>query len=314
MGNPLVANPGWPRWSDFEENMILNVCKAALDLDLYGTDVREIKEALRENRHILDDAAQPLKAIASFLARRCKVYGPAVLPYRYQAVLLAEAIRIAGPEAQIPEQTEKALVRWFWLTTYGEYFAGINYSRLRKALEHLRGVVEHGNSPEPPDLAKEVRPWSRFDFRSPRSRAILLRMAELDPLGPGGESQEPFRLLAEHGRNAAPMLVMSREVGDRKVAEGPENRIIADPKDHITPGKPFDLDVIRKGETLTFQIDGQHVWTVRYGPGALLGFGLRPWRATMRVYSFAAEGQLWLEVHAYFRQATLKTLCIDHYL
>ena len=26
------------------------------------------------------------------------------------------------------------------------------------------------------------------------------------------------------------MLIMSREVGDRKVAEGPENRIIADPK------------------------------------------------------------------------------------
>lgn len=125
-------------WENFEEKTILDVCKAALDLDLYGTDIREIKEALRENRHILDDAAQPLKAMVEFLSRRCNILGPATLPYRYQAILLAEAIRTAGLDSPLTTKQENDLEYWFWLTTYGEYFAGINYSRLRKALVHLR--------------------------------------------------------------------------------------------------------------------------------------------------------------------------------
>ncbi len=221
-------------WGDFEDAMILNVCKAALDLDIYGTDIREIKEALLENRQILEDAAKPLRAMANFLARRCRILGPAVLPYRYQAILLTEAIRTAGPDSPLSEEVQNALERWLWLTTYGEYFAGINYSRLRKALDHIRRVAQYGDSPTPPDLAGEVRPWPRFFFHNARSRAILLRMAELGPLGPKGEDQEPFRLVAEHGSNAAPMLFLSREVGDRTIAEGPENRIITDPR-HLAP-------------------------------------------------------------------------------
>lgn len=217
-------------WGDFEDAMILNVCKAALDLDIYGTDVREIKRELLENRHILEGAAQPLRDMASFLKRRCRIHGPAVLPYRYQAILLAEAIRIAGPNTPLPDEVERALATWLWLTTYGEYFAGINYSRMRKALAHIRQVVERGESPRPPDLVTEVRSWPRFVFRNARSRAILLRMAELNPLGPEGEDQDASRLVAEHGSNAAPMLFPSSAVDDRSIAEGPENRIIADPR------------------------------------------------------------------------------------
>jgi len=70
------------------------------------------------------------------------------------------------------------------------------------------------------------------------------------------------------------------------------SRPIGNPKDYITPGEPFRLDVVRKGRALTFQIGGRTVWTTSYRPTQVHAFGLRPWRATMRVYSFAAKGLL----------------------
>ena len=60
----------------------------------------------------------------------------------------------------------------------------------------------------------------------------------------------------------------------------------------ISAGKPFDFDVIRKDKMLTFLIDGKQVWQTEYAKGAVLRFGLRPWRATMRVYEFSASGNL----------------------
>ncbi len=77
--------------------------------------------------------------------------------------------------------------------------------------------------------------------------------------------------------------------------QGPQfgkSRPIADPKDFIQPGKPFDLEVRRQGKTLTFLIDGQQVWATDYAPNDVRAFGLRPWRATMRIYEFSAEGRL----------------------
>jgi hypothetical protein len=55
-------------------------------------------------------------------------------------------------------------------------------------------------------------------------------MAKLDPRGPEGERQDPYRLLAENGRDATPMLIPSREIGGRTAGEVPENRFIANPR------------------------------------------------------------------------------------
>jgi len=81
----------------------------------------------------------------------------------------------------------------------------------------------------------------------------------------------------------------------RMFVQGPEfgkSRSIADPKDFIAPGKPFDLEVSRHGKTLTFRIDGKEAWTTRYAPDQVRMFGLRPWRATMRIHDFSARGRL----------------------
>ena len=69
-------------------------------------------------------------------------------------------------------------------------------------------------------------------------------------------------------------------------------RFIGPFADHVTPRKPFNLEVIRKGEQLKFLIDGREVYKWRDQRRKFGTFALRPWRATMRVYSLSASGQL----------------------
>jgi hypothetical protein len=220
-------------WEELEEKMILNTSKAALGLDIYRSEAKAIQEALKESPEVLGEAARYLMTAARFLRERCKVYGPGTLPYSFQVVLLAEAIRVGteGLTKELSSEQLDRLQRWFWMTTYTEYFASMSATRLRKALEHLRRVVMEGLKPEPPDLPTKVDAARRFDFRAARSRAIALRMADLDPRGLDGPVEDPYQLLAEHGRNATPMIFLSRAVGNRPLAEGAENRIVAHPRD-----------------------------------------------------------------------------------
>ncbi len=59
----------------------------------------------------------------------------------------------------------------------------------------------------------------------------------------------------------------------------------------IKPGEPFLFEVVRKGKTLTFRIDGADVNEEPYTKHWFGPFGLRPWRSTMRVFDFSAEGR-----------------------
>jgi len=69
-------------------------------------------------------------------------------------------------------------------------------------------------------------------------------------------------------------------------------RFVGPYADYVTPGEPFDFEVVREGKRIRFLIDGKEVfrWTDRRS--AFGTVGLRPWRATMRVYHFSAFGRL----------------------
>ena len=71
-----------------------------------------------------------------------------------------------------------------------------------------------------------------------------------------------------------------------------KTRFLGKVTDHVTPGKPFDFEVIRRGKEMTFLIDQTEVHRVEVGDGPLGTLGLRPWRSTMRVYGFSATGNL----------------------
>ena len=89
-----------------------------------------------------------------------------------------------------------------------------------------------------------------------------------------------FGFEGSHGR----MFVQGSQFGD--------SRAIANPQDFITAGKPFKLEVKRRGSELTFKIDDRKIWTTQYEPEHIGTIGLRPWRSTMRIYDFAATGNL----------------------
>lgn len=81
----------------------------------------------------------------------------------------------------------------------------------------------------------------------------------------------------------------------RMFVQGPQfgkTRAIADPRDFITAGKPFKLEVARRASELIFRIDGKEVWTTHYEPENVSTIGLRPWRATLRIYDFTVTGNL----------------------
>ncbi|MBG89482.1 MAG: hypothetical protein CMO80_21660 [Verrucomicrobiales bacterium] len=67
---------------------------------------------------------------------------------------------------------------------------------------------------------------------------------------------------------------------------------IGEPMDFITPGKPFEFVAARKGNVLTFVIDGKEVFRTPYDVTDIRAIGLRPWRTTMRIYDFSIEGNL----------------------
>jgi len=89
-----------------------------------------------------------------------------------------------------------------------------------------------------------------------------------------------FGFEGSHGR----MFVQGSQFG--------KSRAIADPHDFITAGEPFKLEVTRRASELTFKIDGKQVWTTEYEPQQVGTIGLRPWRATLRIYDFAVTGNL----------------------
>jgi len=98
--------------------------------------------------------------------------------------------------------------------------------------------------------------------------------------------------------------------GKKLFVEGPAlglTRLLADSQKFITSGKPFEVEVVRKGTTLTFRIDGKEVHSGQYKLAPVCAIGLRPWRATMRIHDFSADGDL-----VPVTDAAIKTLQQDH--
>ena len=77
--------------------------------------------------------------------------------------------------------------------------------------------------------------------------------------------------------------------------EGPAfgpTRLLDDAGKFITPGKPFHVEVTRRGTTLSFHIDGKGIHSAPYKLAPVCAIGFRPWRGTMRLYDFSASGTL----------------------
>lgn len=214
-------------WGGFDQQMILNVCKARFELDIYKTSAEELARCFKEDPDALEEVLDSIVRAARVLRDTVGVHGPLALPYSYQAVLLADALYRGPPPGEVPL---KPIREWFWLTTLTEYFQSMTGSLFRRAQSHVCNLVHGDPCSIPPDLGGAIEPFERFDYRSARSRAMALLLAEQGPLLPAGEPFDAGRHLAEHGNDALVRLVGAAELGPSlfrsPYAAGPENRFL----------------------------------------------------------------------------------------
>ncbi|NBC47324.1 MAG: hypothetical protein GVY22_04890 [Gammaproteobacteria bacterium] len=123
-----------------------------------------------------------------------------------------------------PDQHQFGTVnRWFWATTYGEYFTGMPGNRIRDAIDALCQAVIEGSDPIPSDLVREVAPIRTFNFRATRSKALALHM--IWKIADEQLRERTQRALGEQGVDAVHRLFAGRD------AMCPENRIVALPEE-----------------------------------------------------------------------------------
>lgn len=139
-------------------------------------DIKELANALKSNDTLVNDSvACAVQAVGVF--KKAGVLGPEILPYSWQLIVLAIALG-ARREFTLETSSEHAALRWFWRTTYGAAFQGVNSAIVDRTLESLsaslRGEV---NQVMDRDLSTPVRKPAKCDFRTVRTRAALLAMA-----------------------------------------------------------------------------------------------------------------------------------------
>ena len=218
-------------WGDLDDDLIIKTCKAALELDLYDSSVEELSKQLRSQPSVLDQSVRNLSAAAMFLAGKCLVAGPGILPYGLQIVLIADSFR----KYPLPDKSrESLLVSWFWMTTFGELFAGISSTRLSIVMDKLRETLQQRVLTWPGANPFRRRPLAlRFDMRSARSRAVAIGAAYRRPLDSSGNPVPAAALLAREGTKAFIHLVPRNELPPEmnRLYASPANRLLVLPED-----------------------------------------------------------------------------------
>lgn len=205
-------------WATLDDQVLVNVLKAQLDLDVYASDVRGVHDRLKSDSAPLEGLAGVLEEAVGFLAE-VGVRGPGALPYTYQLVTLATLAAWAPGTLGRPNyQTQ--LKNWFWITTYTELFSGITGSRIRDGIHQLALALEEGGTLVSDDLAT-VKPLTQIRGSTGRARAFLLFLAHLPTELDARLARQEW--LGTDDTRAAPSLL--------SIASGvePGNRVIADP-------------------------------------------------------------------------------------
>ncbi|HYO59337.1 DUF262 domain-containing protein [Archangium sp.] len=217
-----LKEQGWE--PEPEEDLFLDVCKAALDLDIFEEAVEELSQRLAAAPQVIDEAAESLLLAVRFLQKECGILSAQLLPSRYQLILLAEAMRAWRASPSPSSDVRRHLVRWFWMTTYGNAFRAVTGNKLQRLLQHLRRLAR----------AETARAWGepvgvlpplpeRFHYQSARSKVLALHLAGLRPRAVSGQPLvDPVALLARHGADAIVPLIRGRAESANRILVHPQ--------------------------------------------------------------------------------------------
>lgn len=212
-------------WGSFDHKYLLAVVRVRQNLDIATPDAGATSNAISRQPQLIQEATDSVLKVAKFLFDHCNIAGPNVVPYSYQSVLLAEALRLnPNPSASISRE----LCRWFWATTYSAYFLGARDGAVSQALTEIRTIAQ-GGDPKFANSKLRIESFpNRFDFRAARCKALATLLVGLKPRDLTEKPFDAARLLALSGRDALFQLV-SREHIDSSIFSTPENRFLLPP-------------------------------------------------------------------------------------
>lgn len=171
-------------WYDTPDLDLLRVCAGILDDAPTNIKVESLAKKLSQE---LIDKALGSAANACALLMKCGIHGPEALPYSWQLITLAIVLERRSVDIN-SDVVCQVVEKWFWLTTYGEVFAGVNGATYKRSSAALINMLSGGSPDEMyRDVTKKIRPVQRFDFRAARSKAYALLMArQYDQNNPDG--------------------------------------------------------------------------------------------------------------------------------
>ena len=215
-------------WGGLDEKYILATIRAHEGLLIVTPDADATSKAITKNPSLLDESVGNLCRAARFLKKYCGVPSPQLLPYSYQAVLLAEAFKdVPAPDKEICNR----LANWFWRTTYSAYFLGARDKAVNDALKVVREIARGGGKGAEQALSGDRVDSlpKRYDFRSARGKAFLLLLARLKPLTPAGEPFDATKLLGVSEADVAFQLLTGAQPTAMD-SKSTENRFMVDPE------------------------------------------------------------------------------------
>lgn len=216
-----------------DRTLVLRAVLAAAGEDIYRTDWTRIAQNRREEllsrlQRVLPGVNESLEGAAKFLREELGVTTDRLLPYAMQLVVIA-SLFYGAPE---PSEAQKRLIaRWFWTTSFSQWFGGANPSRVNALVRDvIDNVAPERNDPKFSDFDLSVPasplPLS-FDMRSARTRVLLLVLFSLQPQDRNGSVlKDPSALVARYGPDALGYLASN--VSMRELARSPANRILRD--------------------------------------------------------------------------------------
>ncbi|WP_156652712.1 DUF262 domain-containing protein [Methylobacterium sp. Leaf86] len=213
-------------WGEIDDDVFLKACKAAFGLDVYKTNAQDLSDKLRESPLVIDNVGAAIARSADFLWNDCGVPAPDLVPYGLQIVTLAEAFRhCPTPDRDL----RRLLYAWFWMTTYGELFAGMSGDRVQVAIADMVRMLETRKATWSWKRPFEERPLSRaFDFRAARAKAFAFRLAAVQDRM--SHERAGTAILADAGRRGLIQLLPLGKLG-RGLFSGPANRFLVHPNE-----------------------------------------------------------------------------------
>lgn len=217
-------------WSDLDDDTVLRLLKVRWELNVYDSPPTVViehfeKEKRSGEKHeqafnrVFEEVEACLRGAIGFL-RSVKVHGPAVLPYTYQLIALADVDRRIGGLKNLKVGVKDNLRRWFWSTTFGEYFVGKTSNKIRDAVDHLEAVARDTVAANPDDLKLDCLPLAKHSFKAARVRGRALKFLTL--LGSDEERELRADQLGALGPNA--MVRLDRKLDGRRAGA----RIVGD--------------------------------------------------------------------------------------